>query len=189
MQNTDFNQSPKKKSYKKLLISIVLILGLLLINILALYFFLGGDKNEKPQTVQVEQNQIFKSNLLDTKEIKSNGISFEVPGGYISEEQVDGIFIITSEENDEESSITVNTTNANNKEIDFEEFVSKEEVKLKEVVQKELLNGIKILGIHNTTTKLTTYIKTSNGLVIIESSGENINEAVFDVTSSSIKEG
>lgn len=186
MQNTDLNQKSKTKFTNRLLIIVILVVGLILLTIAIAYLFFGGG-DEKPKTIQVEQNQILESGLLDTTNIDSNGVQFVIPGGYSAKETDDGIYVVANGDKKDESVIIVNTANAKDSDIEYEDIVLNESNKLIDKVEKEIPNGIKMFGLIDTVPTLISILKTDEGVVVIKSSGDKITEAIFDAITGSVE--
>jgi len=185
MSNIDYLNNSNSKPLKKIILIVGIIILVIAIDIIFIWFLFGRE-NIKTQLPPVKQVQIEKSNLLDSKQITSNNITIKIPGGYKSSEN-NGVITITKDENGNgESNIVVDASSADQN-INFENFVAGEINNLTDVVEKDLPNGKKVFGFLDGKQKLITFIEVDGGIVVIESSGDRINEAVFDAIASSIE--
>ena len=124
---------------------------------------------------------------------EAGSITFDYPVDYEIEEREKGFFAIVKNSNEAsgESEITIDTrrqgVNSN-----YKEAIGNARSNLSQQVEKEIPNGIKMYGkvkegLGKGISVLSVYLQYGQGALVIESSGEILNEAVFDQVVNSIK--
>lgn len=123
---------------------------------------------------------------------EAGSITFDYPTNYKIEEREKGFFAIVKNSNEAsgESEITIDTrrqgVNSN-----YKETIGNARSNLSQQAEKEIPNGIKMYGkvkegLGKGISVLSVYLQYGQGALVIESSGEILNEAVFDQVVSSI---
>ncbi len=173
----------------------LLIFALILGTILILTRNKSQEENQKTSVVNntsapTEEKQTF----IGWGTYEASNISFDYPKDYKVEEREKGLFVIFKDENKAlgEAGITIDARRIANINSNFNEAISSARNSLTEQAEKEITNGIKMYGIIKDgsakgTPLLSAHLRYGQGALVVESTGEILNEAIFDQIVSSVK--
>jgi len=186
------NQIQKPKNYKKVIL-VSLLVFILAVLLISGYYLFTGSSNENESFKIDEEEQILARELANWQEFESENIIIEYPPGYSAEERGSGHFVIFKNENKElgEAGIEIYEASSNNL-GNYDEIVATKKRGLDNISERNLERGIKVYGIINEglgqgLPLLFSVIELEDQVILIESSGEIINEAIFDAVVSRIK--
>ena len=193
MENQNINQSIQKpKNLKKLLIPIILV-TLIVLGILG-FFLVIDKKSNSPEFVNdTSKAQIQPKNIPGSNEFERDDVSFSFPSDYKTNELEKGYYVVFKESTSipGEAGINIDTRRQGVKKS-YEQSVEAARDSLNSPVEKEIPGGIKMYGtikegIGKGIPTLYVYLKYDQGALVVEHSGEILNEAVFDQVVNSIK--
>lgn len=198
MENQHISTSSNNRKFLKKPFVLLGVIGILILGTIGFFIFNKTKTPTGPAFVDDNSTQqIERGSIPGSSEFKESGVTFSYPSNYEFEETKKGYYVIykprTSKELESgitlEAGINIDTrregVNAN-----YSEAVAKGKSNLTEEVEKEIPNGIKMFGKSKDGTgipMLSVYKKYGSGALVVETSGENINEAVFDQVVNSIK--
>ncbi len=197
-QKTD---SPGKENKSlhvlKYFLSGILFVIIILVLVAGVFTYKIKSNNTQIARTQVNsqtpsQNKIQES-IPTYSDFKKEEVTFKYPSGYNAKELEKGYYFVSKDEKKVlgEAGISVDTRLKDVNAIYFQ-AVTAGRNNLSGVVEKEIPNGIKMYGkikegLGKDIPTLYVFIKSGNGAIVIESSGEIINEEVFDYLVNSIK--
>ena len=193
----DFSNNKQVRGRKKYIVFFVITIFIIILGLIVLIYFSRGNQISPA----IEEGQIISApELGQWSNLKTDKISFDYPPGYTAEEREKGYFVVFKDGNKELSEAGINIdarlTGANS---NYEQAVEAARNNLTDRVEKDLSPGqtgtagvIKMYGKLNEglgqgIPTLYVFLRDkSGGAILIESSGEIINEAVFDTIVASI---
>ena len=189
--NNQLNTNPN--NLKKLFILIALII-IVMVGILG-FFILNKNKSvDDPQFIDdKEKEQIERQTIPGSTEFEKDDISFSFPSDYKANELEKGYYVVSKESASIPSEAGINIdTRRNGVNKSYEQAVEAGRENLTELVEKQIPNGVKMFGtikegIGKGIPTLYVYLRYGQGALVVEHSGEILNEAVFDQVINSIK--
>lgn len=186
------NQQPSNSMSKKML-PVFLAVGVILVLGAGAFFFLNRGKQTVDQTTKESSFSIPKESIGGVGKFEAKEVTFSTPPGYKVEEKEKGFYVIVSENGTTDSSdITVDTRKAEGINSDYEAAVEKTKANRTDFAERQIPGGIKMYGLIKEgqgkgTPILNVYLKFGDGAIVVETSGQNVNEATFDLVANSIK--
>lgn len=186
------NQITQNNSTKKIF-PILAIAGTILVLGAGGLLFLSRDKQTVNQTSEESSFSIPKESIGGVSKFEAKEVTFFTPPGYRVEEKEKGFYVIVSESAAAGSSeIIVDTRKTEGINSDYGAAVEKAKANRTDLAEKEIPGGIKMYGLIKEgagqgTPVLNVYLKYGDGAITVETSGQDMSEATFDLVANSIK--
>lgn len=187
------NQLPQNNSNNKKLLPLVAIVGTILIIGAVAFLFLNRNKQTVNQTPEESSLSIPQESIGGVNKFEAEDVTFSTPPGYKVKEREKGLYVIISESGTQGGSeITVDTRRAEGINSDYDVAIENAKTNRTELTEKEITGGIKMYGLikegpEQGTPSLNVYLKYGDGAIAVETLGQNMNEATFDLIANSIK--
>ncbi len=186
------NQQPNNSMSKKML-PVFIAVGTILVLGAGAFLFLNQGKQTVDQTTKESSFSIPKASIGGVSKFEAKEVTFFTPPGYKVEEKEKGFYVIVSESGTTNSyEIIVDTRKAEGINSDYGAAVEKTKANRTDLAEREIPGGIKMYGLikegpEQGTPVLNVYLKYGVGAIAVETSGQDMNEATFDLVANSIK--
>lgn len=197
-QNT--STSPSSRKIPKRTFILLGVIGILILGVIGFFIFNKTKAPKGPAFIDdASTQQIERGSIPGSSEFKKDGITFSYPSDYELEETKIGYYVIYKPRKSKEleSGITLESginidSRRQGENANFSDAVNAGRNNLVGSREKQIPSGVKMYGtIKEGAGKgiptLYVYLKYGNGAVVVEHSGEILNEAVFDQVVASIK--
>ncbi len=189
--NNLHNTSPK--NLKKLFIPVVLIV-IIGIGILGFFIFNKNKSVDDPQFIDDnEKEQIERTSIPGATEFEEDGITFSYPSDYKFNELEKSYYVVfkDGESIPSEAGINIDARRQGVKN-NYDQALKAARNNLNSPMEKEIPGGVKMYGtikdgVGAGIPTLYVFLKYGQGALVVEHSGEILNEAVFDQVVNSIK--
>lgn len=191
----NYQNSIPPTTWRKFPVRVAIIIGVIgTIAAGILGIFLLNKNTSSPQFIDDKgKEQIQRTSIPGSTEIKKDGISFSYPSDYKLNDLEENYYVVFNESTSIPSEAGINIdarrtgTNSN-----YDQALQDGRNYLLEPQEKEILNGVKMYGtikegLGEGIPTLFVFLKYGDGAIKIEHSGEILNEAVFDQVVNSIK--
>lgn len=191
MENQNNQLNVSSKNFKKFLIPLVLI-AIIAIGITG--FFVLDKISNNPEFIDEETNeQIQRTSIPGSTKFEKDGVSFSFPSDYKTNELEKSYYVVFKEGKSipSEAGINIDARRQGVKKS-YEQAVEAARNSLLGPKEKQIPNGVKMYGIIKEgigkgIPTLYVYLRYDQGALVVEHSGEILNEAVFDQVVNSIK--
>lgn len=178
----------------KLILVLVGVIGLIILAAIGFFIFNKTKTPKGPTFVDdTSTKQIEKKSIPGSSEFEKDDVSFSYPSDYKAEEREKGYYVVFKDENKDLGEAGINIdTRRQGENANFSDAVNAGRNNLVGSREKQIPSGVKMFGtikegVGKGIPTLYVYLKYGNGAVVVEHSGEILNEAVFDQVVASIK--